>query len=231
MHAAAEPPVSRPPAARSALVSSRGWSLAEDLVAFGALCLALWLNLALGRIAAAQGALAHPSPDLLLRLLPLVDMRFFFVYGFGAFVAFATLVTVLRERDRAAYIAWSYALLIAVRSVFIVLTPMRLPPDALPIQGAVYDAIGKNLTFEHDLFFSAHTAIPYLGCLLFRDRWARAVSLGFSVLLASTVLLSRLHYSIDVFGAYFITYALYRAEMRWIQRPYAAWKRAAAAAR
>ena len=39
-------------------------------------------------------------------------------------------------------------------------------------------------------------------------------------MLAATVLLTRLHYSIDVFSAYFITYALYRFERRKLRAPY-----------
>jgi hypothetical protein len=89
---------------------------------------------------------------------------------------------------------------------------MKLSAQALPVEGdPLFNAVGRFFTFRHDLFFSCHTAVPFLGFLLFRDRWARAVSLSLSLLLAAAVLLARQHYSIDVFGAYFITYALYSA--------------------
>jgi hypothetical protein len=152
-------------------------------------------------------------------------MRFFFVWGFAAFVAFAIAAGLAFEWRRLPYIAWCYALLIAVRSVFIMLTPMQSPEGALPIVGsALFDAIGRQLTFGNDLFFSAHTALPFLGFLVFRGPVVRGVFLAFSILLAATVLLSRLHYSIDVAGAYFITYAVYKAEVRWFQRYYLRWK-------
>jgi hypothetical protein len=78
---------------------------------------------------------------------------------------------------------------------------------------------------KHDLFFSAHTALPYLAFLLVRGTWIRLSFLLISLLLASAVLLGRLHYSIDVFAAFFITYALHKAEVRWFQPAYAAWRR------
>lgn len=180
--------------------------------ALAALGGSLLLNNAAGRYAERMGELAHESPDLLFRILPVVDLRFLFVWGFAAFVALAVGASLREERGRAARIAWMYALLIACRSLFLILTPMRLPESALPLQGYfLYDRIGRFLTMRNDLFFSAHTSLPFLGYLAFRPRPVRLAFLGLSVSMAATVILCRLHYSIDVAAAYFITYALYRA--------------------
>lgn len=195
--------------------------LVELIVSLCALAGAIAFNSYMGGVADRAGETAHPSPDLLLSLLPRVDLRVLFVWGFAAFWAWAIGVALLRERRRLAHIAWLYALLLLVRSLFIVLTPMRAPPDSLWVGGdPLFDAVGRHLTFRNDLFFSSHTALPFLGFLVYRDRWARLVFLGFSVTLAVTVLLTRLHYSIDVFAAYFITYAVYRFEHRWLRWPY-----------
>lgn len=199
---------------------------AEFGVSLAALGAALVLNYVAGKAAQAAGLLAHSGPDLLWRWLPLVDTSLVFVWGFAAFVGWLVAVTLWRERRRAAYIAWSYALLIMVRSFFIVLTPMRLPPEAIRVDGGMlFDHVGRYLTFEHDLFFSSHTALPYLAFLILRGPWIRFSFLFLSVLLALAVLLGRLHYSIDVFGAYFITYAVHKAEVRWFQPAYAKWRR------
>jgi hypothetical protein len=198
----------------------------ETSVGLSAFALSLVVNYLLGKLSFLQGAQAYPAPDLMFRLLPLVDMRFFFVYGFGAFIALAIGAAVTTHRDRLGHIAWSFALLIAARSVFIILTPLRLPDEALPIVGyPIYDLIGTKLTFSHDLFFSSHTAMPYMAYLIYRGRALRSVFMAFSILMASTVLLSRLHYSIDVFAAYFIVYGLYRADQVFVQAPYEAWKK------
>lgn len=62
--------------------------------------------------------------------------------------------------------------------------------------------------FRYTFFFSGHTAFPLLGFFLARRPWARWSCLGLSLLLATSALLSRLHYTIDVAGAFFITYAV-----------------------
>lgn len=203
---------------RSRFTTARWLELGASLCG---LLAALALNHKLGRLASAQGELAHPSPDLLLSVLPRVDLRFVFVYGFAAFLVWLIAAALWRERHHLAHIAWLYALLIAVRSLFIVLTPMRTPADALWVAGdPLFDVLGKHLTFKHDLFFSSHTALPFLAYLIFRDRWARWSFLAISLLMAFTVLATRLHYSIDVLAAFFITYALYRWERRWLRAPY-----------
>ena len=77
------------------------------------------------------------------------------------------------------------------------------------------------------LVFGGGTALtlPFLAFLIMRGRWVKLSFLLLSLLLAASVLLGRMHYSIDVFGAFFITYALHRAEARWFQPAYASWRR------
>ena len=184
------------------------WSparVAELALSLAALAGAITLNSCMGVLAQKNGEFCRPSPDLLLSLLPRVDLRILFVWGFAAFFVWAVAVALLRERRRLAHIAWLYALLVLVRSLFIILTPMRAPDGSLWVGGdALFDAVGRHLTYGNDLFFSSHTAMPFLGFLVYRDRWARLVFLVFSIALA----------------AYFITYAVYRFERRWLRRPY-----------
>ncbi|MFA6316489.1 MAG: phosphatase PAP2-related protein [Elusimicrobiota bacterium] len=190
-------------------------------MAFCGLLLAFYVNYLAGSLADVQGELARPSPDLLLRTLPFVDLRIVFVWGFVAFLVWACLAGWIFERHRIAHILWLYALLILVRAFFLILTPMHLPDGALlPREDSVHLFIGGFVNFKHDMFFSGHTAMPYLGYLAHRRTWVSWSFLGLSVVMAVTVLLARLHYSIDVFAAYFITYALYRFERRWLRRPY-----------
>ena len=200
------------------------WSrarLIELATALAGLGAAIAFNSFMGHVADGAGESAHPSPDMLLRLLPRADLSVLFVWGFAAFWAWAIGVALIRERRRLAHIAWLYSILLVTRGLFIVLTPMRAPADAIWSGGdPLFDAVGSYLTFRNDLFFSSHTALPFLGFLVYRDRWARLVFLGFSIVLAATVLLMRRHYSIDVFAAYFITYAVYRFEYRWLRWPY-----------
>jgi len=194
--------------------------------ALAVLAFSMAVNYWAGRFADIRGETAHTSPDLLLSFLPVVDLRLLFVWGFAAFVIFAVAAVVWSEGKRAAYVVWMYALLVLVRSLFIILTPMKAPEGMLEMAGdPLFDKLGRYLTFKHDLFFSSHTALPYLGFLVFRHPGVRWILMGLSVLLAATVLLCRVHYSIDVVAAYFITYAVYRLELRHFRWRYRAFRR------
>ncbi|MBI4423764.1 MAG: hypothetical protein HY554_08555 [Elusimicrobia bacterium] len=199
---------------------------AEKAGAGAALALALGVNLHAGRLASRLGEGSASVRDSLLDVLPVLDTRPLFTWGFGAFVAALAAACLWRERQRLAWIAWSYAVLIAARSACILLTPLRAPEGALWVAGdPAYEAIGRYLTFPHDLFFSSHTAMPFLGFLLLTGRGARAACLAASVALGAAVLLARLHYSIDVAAAYAFTYAIHQANRRLARRPFLAWRR------
>jgi len=193
----------------------------EYLVGGAALGAAMVINQYAGRLADANGENAHTSPDLLLGWLPHWDTSVLFIYGFTALLFWLVYAGLRCERHRIPRILWAYAILVVVRSFFIVLTPMRTPPDHAVVAGDPLFAIfGRFLTFKHDLFFSSHTATPFLAYLLFRGPWVRLSFLAISLLMAATVLLGRFHYSIDVFAAFFITYALHTLEAKKIQRVY-----------
>lgn len=193
----------------------------EYLVGATALVVALTINIFAGRLADANGEKAHPSPDLLLSWLPRWDTSILFIYGFAFLLAWLAYAAVRYERRRIPRILWAYAILVAVRAFFIILTPMHTPPDhAVLVGDPIFDAFGRFLTAKHDLFFSSHTAMPFLAYLLFRDKWVSLSFLAISILMAATVLIGRLHYSIDVFAAFFITYALHTLEGRHIQYLY-----------
>lgn len=193
----------------------------EHLVGGAALAAALVLNRYAGGLADANGRNAHTSPDLLLGWLPHWDTSTLFIYGFALLLLWLIVAAILYERRRIPRILWAYAVLIAVRSFFIVLTPMRTPPDHAVLAGdPLFEAFGRFLTFEHDLFFSSHTATPFLAFLLFRGPWVSLSFLAVSILMAATVLIGRFHYSIDVFAAFFITYGLHKLEADKIQRVY-----------
>lgn len=69
---------------------------------------------------------------------------------------------------------------------------------------------GLRLSLTKDLFFSGHTATTLL-LLLYVWPWprARVAMLALHVLVVASVFFAHLHYTIDVIGAYAITFALF----------------------
>jgi len=81
-----------------------------------------------------------------------------------------------------------------------------------PIQSPLEtgDIIGKFI-FKGDLFFSGHTGLSFLMALIFwPHRRLGMIFFAASVIFAASALLGHLHYSIDVFAAYFITYSIFK---------------------
>jgi hypothetical protein len=68
-----------------------------------------------------------------------------------------------------------------------------------------------------DLFFSGHASSTFLLWLYCRGRgWLGPLALAAHLATVAVVLLAHLHYTIDVVGAWAITYSVYTlAERRW----------------
>jgi len=79
-----------------------------------------------------------------------------------------------------------------------------------PVDVFARNAMGAYLT--KDLFFSGHAATTFLLLLyLWRRPRLRAVALAAHALVVASVLLARIHYAIDVVGAWAVTFAIYAA--------------------
>ena len=182
-----------------------------------------------------------PLPDLLLAHIPYVDWvaRWNYVFWILCYVPPALWIC---WKDRRLFIrlVLTDGAISLLRGLMIPLTgigpvlgpdvnalhPFALGPALLailnPFQAVWGNAAGVYLT--KDLFFSGHIATTFL-LYLFSRRFGKAsrVFLGLNLATLAVVLFAHLHYSIDIIGAYFITYGVYRASARlatraWIWR-------------
>jgi hypothetical protein len=167
---------------------------------------ALVLNSVVGNYADRVGNAA--ASDLILEHVGPVDWTYLFVYGYGLVILLLFIYPLLFKVREFHVVISQFSLLILLRSFFISLTHLKVPADAIAVS---VSHLSNLLIFRNDLFFSAHTALPFLGFLLFRKN--KIVSIFFLIMtfaLAATVLLMHIHYSIDVFAAFFITYGSYK---------------------
>ena len=150
--------------------------------------------------------------DIVLSNTRVYEVDGLFIYGALALVAFISLLIVLRP----AYLPFTLkgiALFYFVRSISVSLTHISPFPERVVLDASPYFVSSQffRVFFTgDDLFFSGHVGLPFLLALIFWDnRGLRYLFLALSVMFAVVVLLGHLHYSIDVFAAYFITYAVY----------------------
>ena len=157
-----------------------------------------------GRLA--DSRMSNPVNDLILDTFPAVDFRFIFIYGFVIF-NFLIILLVILYPQKIPFMLKTYSLVVIVRGLFVPLTNLGNPPGQLTSK---FPGPFGSLQFGGDYFFSGHTAIPFIVLLVFWGiPWVRYSMFVVTPILASTTLLTKLHYSIDVFAAFFIVHSLY----------------------
>ena len=169
-----------------------------------AFVLSLGVNYFAGTYASAHAS--NSVTDLILSNIPTIDVDFLFIEGFGLFLFFLFLLMIY-EPKRMPFMMKSAALFILIRSASITLTHIGPSPQQLILD---QHGITQFINFTGDLFFSGHVGSAFLVALIFwREKILRYIFLTASVIFAVVVLVGHLHYSIDVFGAFFITYTIY----------------------
>jgi hypothetical protein len=147
--------------------------------------------------------------DLLLDHLPTLDLDFVFVYGLILIFA-VWVIYIFFFKETEFHVAISqFSFLVLIRSFFVILTHLGRPAQALALDNLPW--FYQYFNYNNDLFFSAHTALPFLAFLLYKKEKIGKFFLVMTFLMAFTVLAMHQHYSIDVFSAIFITYGTYKA--------------------
>jgi hypothetical protein len=172
--------------------------------------LSIFLQIFTGTITTALSS-GGPLKDAILSLIPPIDLSLYFVWGYitmiSAFALYVILVDIRKFRGAAFY----FSLIVIVRAGFILLTGLRSPEGSLPVS---FPGFTGHLQAENDLFFSGHTAIPFMAYLYFKDqcgdkKFLRWFFLFGSFSLGATALIMHRHYSIDVASAPFISFGVY----------------------
>ena len=167
-------------------------------------------------------------PDAILSVVPYVEVIGRYNYHFWV-ICYLPVAIWLYTRQRHLFVHFLYVggVLSLLRGVCILMTGLG------PVQGADLNAgIGfdevvnawvvlvnpfstllgdaAHIYLTKDLFFSGHTSSTFLLWLYCRhEKGLGTVALIAHILVVSTVFLSHLHYTIDVIGAWAITYMLY----------------------
>jgi hypothetical protein len=150
--------------------------------------------------------ISNTVTDILLNNLPVYNIGYIFVYGSIIFTIIIAALLIRRPQE-IPFILKSTAVFVIIRSFFVILTHIAPAPDRAFIST---NEIFEKIFFDNQLFFSGHTGLPFLFALAYKEN-RRLFAFFFlaSVLGAIIVILGHWHYTIDVFGAYFITYTIF----------------------
>ncbi len=174
-------------------------------VALGVLFLGVSIVVSYWAVTYATESASNSVTDIILSNIPVFDFDGLFIYGPMVFWVLVGLYLIFVSPQKIPFTLKSIALFELIRSAFISLTHIGPFPTHVPIS-----ASWGVLFSGSDLFFSGHTGLPFLLALAFwddvKERWFFVFA---SLFFGAVVLLAHLHYSIDVFAAFFITYAIF----------------------
>lgn len=180
-------------------------SLSASLAAFIFLGFSFVANYYAGIYATIKAS--NPVTDLILDNIPLYDVDTIFIYGPLVLWAFVILLC-LNKPKRIPFVLKSIALFVIIRSVFITLTHIGPSVEGLNLDYS--SKVIRDFTFGGDLFFSAHTGLPFLMALVFAKNIHLLVLFTLTaIFFGAIVLMGHVHYSIDVISAFFITYTIF----------------------
>ena len=221
-----DPGKARGPARLRALLGL--WPALLGAAAFRYACYAAMTALALWN----EARPAPSLPDLVLERLPYLPWvdRANYLLWLGLYLPLAAALLFLEPRRWIRYMVTG-GLVSLARGVTIALTGLGAPrPSPSALAGRRFWAAFSELTsplgvfqrdaiavyLQKDLFFSGHAATTFLLWLYLRHRprlrWAALLA---HLLVVASVMLSHLHYAIDVVGAWAVTFALYVLREGW----------------
>jgi len=162
--------------------------------------------------------------DILLDHLPVVNVSVFFFQGAFIFICVLALF-LLSEPLFIPFTVEATALFFVIRSLFTMMTHLA-PPSVLYYSYIEHEHHVNETLFQmnsgSDLFFSGHAGFPFFLALIFwRWRFPRILFLLVSLAGSVVVILGHLHYTIDVFSAYFIAYGVLAIAKKLFPKEYA----------
>ncbi len=166
-------------------------------------------------------------PDIFIWGISSKNMVLYYVLSAFIFLVSFVVLAIWKSRT-APFLLYSIGIFYIVRSGFIVLTNPGFPEGIVGMHTA--SPFIKEYFFGGDLFFSGHAGAPFLVALLLWDynKILRTYFLAISVGAAIIVLVGHYHYSVDVAGAYFITYTIYKMAQRFFPKAYEYFKQGVA---
>ncbi|MDZ7899557.1 MAG: phosphatase PAP2-related protein [Arcicella sp.] len=148
--------------------------------------------------------------DYVLNYLPAQDVStpiFAIIYGLLIYM----LCRVLTKPNLFLLFALTFVIETVFRMTTIYLFPLNQPQNLVILHDIFSELLiyGDSEPITKDLFFSGHTATMVMIWLFVEKPLEKIVARIATIILASLLLIQHVHYTIDVFGAFFFTYLSY----------------------
>lgn len=147
--------------------------------------------------------------DPLLNLFNPIDLTWL-TFGLIYISLIVAIITLLKNPKQLVFAMQLYALMVVVRISAMYLLPLEPPAKMIILNDPFVEFFGSGKSLTKDLFFSGHTASLYILFLVSQQKIIKTVFLICTMMVAISVLLQHVHYTIDVFAALFFTYACYK---------------------
>ncbi|MBI5623411.1 MAG: phosphatase PAP2 family protein [Elusimicrobia bacterium] len=190
-------------------VHTKWWAITfSGVLVFFVLCYAFYTQL--GWVAD-QRRLPMGS-DWLLKHLPLVNTLPVLSWGWLGLHLVLGGAAIAYYPRRIPFLMFLLGVYIFIRTLFVFLSPIGAPADMMDMRKLdfLFSRIMGTWTFNNEFVFSGHTGIPFLFYLFFETRGLKALCLAGSLTMGVCVLLSRNHYTVDVLGAYLVSYSIFK---------------------
>lgn len=148
-------------------------------------------------------------PDPILDLFNPIDLTWL-IFALIYISLVVAIVTLIKNPRQLLFAVQLYTLMVTVRIVAMYLLPLEPPAEMISLNDPFIEFFGTGQTLTKDLFFSGHTATLFILFLVSERKIIKDVFLICTIVVAISVLLQHVHYTIDVFAAVFITYGCYK---------------------
>jgi hypothetical protein len=117
----------------------------------------------------------------------------------------AAVISLLPHPKELLFAMQLYAFMVTVRMGAMYLLPLEPPADMIILRDPLVEFFGTGQTLTKDLFFSGHTASILIFYLTSKSALLKKLFLILLILIAILVILQKVHYTIDVYAAFFFT--------------------------
>ncbi len=148
-------------------------------------------------------------PDPILSLFNPVDLTWL-IFAFIYISLIIAIVTLIKDPKQLMFALQVYTLIIIVRMIAMYLLPLNPPEKMIILKDPFVEFFSTGQPLTKDLFFSGHTATLFILFLVSKKKILKTLFLISTIVVAISVLLQHVHYTIDVFAAFFFTYTCYK---------------------